>query len=503
MQAGGDSVLGSALIAGCRMSTAPSPDGAALPSQREARLCVDGLQDDLWDQGRNEAHVRGLTGHLEDLRVLRHAAEMVIAKKSERKPGRPGVDGVHRDQFRDRMPTVLPQLSEELRSGTYWPLPLKIVPVGGRLTGLRCYRDRVVEQGAVLLVEPSFRDRLHDGALGWRIGCGPPMAVNRVTTGLPQCDFIIRTDITACFPNMRHTDVRSALRERIRDADFLRVIQSLLITGADGEAPKNTDIHQGTILAPLLANIVLTQIDNAFAPGWGPMSSPRVEAAHDPNRGPLPATATATVTAAATAASRLPTSQVKNSGHNTDTTKDHNPGHHQEPRGSRQTASSSSASPLTHQPGRSIDPAPLCLYLRYGDDIVVLVQGSRVQAEQVKAFIEAGLLDLGLRLSVEKTQIATPKEGITFLGIDIRLDENGDLVKLVAQHKIEEWAGYLSKKIRNEGLGWRYQRDVRFKQKVRYFRTLGADMEDAGRRLSGALDKPRPSMRPRQLAKYL
>lgn len=448
--------------------------GSVLPRQSQARAFATALQDELWDRTANGILVRGLAVHLADPRLLTNAAEMVVAKKTERRPGVPGVDGETRKEFCRRKEARLLRLSEELRSGTYRPLPLTIGMVGGRRTAVRCWRDRVVEQEVVLLLEPIFRNRLHDAALGWRPECNQAMAVDRVTRGLPRCDFVVRTDISKCFKGIGHSDVIAALGERIRDGEFFRVIESLLVTGVVNEAPKTTDIHQGTILAPLLANIVLTRIDDAFTQGWGAPRSAKNHGHKD-----------------------LDTNRNTNRGG----TNGHDEDHHQDQRGSRNHAgrryghsygseASSSACSTTFGVDRTVGPAPLCLLTRYGDDIVVLVRGSRVQADRVLELITTLALSLGLGLSERKTQVSTPEEGFGFLGLDIRL-RGGQVVRRVAQPKIEEWAGYLRRRTQKEGPGWRYDRDPVFRAKLHYFGDVGADMGDAMERLREALRQPR------------
>jgi hypothetical protein len=64
----------------------------------------------------------------------------------------------------------------------------------------------------------------------------------------------------------------------------------------------------------------------------------------------------------------------------------------------------------------------VCLPIRYADDFVVLVQGSREQAEAEKdALAEHLRSTLGLELSAEKTRITPIQEGFDFLGHCVRL----------------------------------------------------------------------------------
>jgi RNA-directed DNA polymerase len=57
--------------------------------------------------------------------------------------------------------------------------------------------------------------------------------------------------------------------------------------------------------------------------------------------------------------------------------------------------------------------------VRYADDFVVLVAGSRAHAEALRSEVAAVLAPMGLRLSEEKTRIAHIDEGFDFLGFRI------------------------------------------------------------------------------------
>jgi RNA-directed DNA polymerase len=59
------------------------------------------------------------------------------------------------------------------------------------------------------------------------------------------------------------------------------------------------------------------------------------------------------------------------------------------------------------------------LFVRYGDDFVVLCDGTRAQAEALKGELHAFLKEHKLELSVEKTKITHLNDGFTFLGFHI------------------------------------------------------------------------------------
>jgi RNA-directed DNA polymerase len=63
---------------------------------------------------------------------------------------------------------------------------------------------------------------------------------------------------------------------------------------------------------------------------------------------------------------------------------------------------------------------PTCRLVRYADDFVVLVSGTREHAEALRAEVASVLTPMGLRLSEEKTTVAHIDEGFDFLGFRIQ-----------------------------------------------------------------------------------
>ena len=63
---------------------------------------------------------------------------------------------------------------------------------------------------------------------------------------------------------------------------------------------------------------------------------------------------------------------------------------------------------------------PACRLVRYADDFVVMVKGTREHAEALRAETSAVLSPIGLRLSQEKTRVCHIDEGFDFLGYRIQ-----------------------------------------------------------------------------------
>src|SRR5207237_412862 len=67
--------------------------------------------------------------------------------------------------------------------------------------------------------------------------------------------------------------------------------------------------------------------------------------------------------------------------------------------------------------------------VRYADDFVVMVSGTRDHAEGLQQEVAAVLAPMGLRLSAEKTRIAHIDEGFDFLGFRIQRHQKRGAVK--------------------------------------------------------------------------
>ena len=80
-----------------------------------------------------------------------------------------------------------------------------------------------------------------------------------------------------------------------------------------------------------------------------------------------------------------------------------------------------------------------CLYVRYADDFVILCNGTKERAEQVKEEIGGILKNMGLTLSEEKTKITHITEGFTFLGYEI-IRCMGNQGKMVPKVRVPEKA---------------------------------------------------------------
>ena len=323
----------------------------------------------------------------------------------------PGTDGKTIDQMSiQRIESLIASLKNE----TYQPNPAKRVYIPKkngkkRPLGIPSFEDKLVQEVIRMMLEAIYEGYFEYTSHGFRPFKSCHTALSSIQKRFVGAKWFIEGDIKGFFDNIDHCVLIGILEERINDVRFIRLIRKFLKAGYVEHWQFNhtySGTPQGGIISPILANIYLDKFDkfmDEYAKRFDKGNKRRVNPAYNRicnKRNSLKRKLNAETDVKKR---EILISQIRNM-----------------------------RTEMQQIPyGNDMDEQYRRLkYVRYADDFLIGVIGSKSDCEVIKADLAKYMQEqLKLELSDEKTLITNAQDKAKFLGYEIYVQRSESKVK--------------------------------------------------------------------------
>lgn len=317
-----------------------------------------------------------------------------------------GSDGRSIDEMSlARIETLIASLKDE----SYQPHPSRRVHIPKkngktRPLGIPAFEDKLVQEVVRMILEAIYEGHFETTSHGFRPKRSCHTALLHIQKTFSGAKWFIEGDIKGFFDNIDHDVLVGILRERISDDRFIRLIRKFLKAGyVEDWTFHNTysGMPQGGIVSPILANIYLDKLDKYVKEyirhfDMGTKRRPGKESndlANERKRTVRKLKKVKDGTEKAALVARLKAIEQERAA---------------------------------FPSGDEMDESYRRLkYIRYADDFILGVIGSKEDALRIKEDIKSFLSEsLALELSEEKTLITHTGKSAKFLGYEITVTRN-------------------------------------------------------------------------------
>ena len=322
----------------------------------------------------------------------------------------PGTDGKTIDEMSlERIERLIVSLKDE----SYQPHPARRVYIPKkngkkRPLGIPSFEDKLVQEVVRLLLEAIYEGHFEGTSHGFRPHRSCHTALGMIQKSFAGAKWFIEGDIKGFFDNIDHNVLISILRERISDERFPRLIRKFLNAGYVEDWKYNktySGTPQGGIVSPILANIYLDKFDK-YIKEYAAKFRKGDRRSINPDYWRL----------------NNKKNRLKQKLQKTSDEQMRKSYLYEIAQLSKQMLS------IPHKDAMDADFRRL-QYVRYADDFLISVIGSKSECETIKADITQFMREqLKLELSDEKTLITHAQDKAKFLGYEIFIRKS-DAVK--------------------------------------------------------------------------
>jgi len=178
--------------------------------------------------------------------------------------GSAGVDDESIEAFEECLGDNLYKLWNRLGSGSYFPPPVKAVPIpkksrGTRILGVPTVADRVAQTVVKAILEPMLEPVFDANSYGYRPGRSALDAIAVVRRRNWEYDWVVEFDIKGLFDNIDHELLLRAVRKHCAVPWVLLYIERWLKAPMEMEGQRVTrerGTPQGGVITPLTQKVI-------------------------------------------------------------------------------------------------------------------------------------------------------------------------------------------------------------------------------------------------------
>ncbi len=180
--------------------------------------------------------------------------------------GSAGIDKQTVDDYEQNLQDNLYKLWNRMSSGSYFPPPVRTVPIpkkagGFRNLGIPTVEDRVAQLVAKLYLEPMVEPIFHEDSYGYRPGRSAHDALAVTRKRCWRYDWILEFDIRGLFDNIPSDLLMKALKHHTQEAWILLYVERWLNAEIENETGelirRSKGVPQGGVISPILSNLFM------------------------------------------------------------------------------------------------------------------------------------------------------------------------------------------------------------------------------------------------------
>ncbi len=238
--------------------------------ERTGVVIGEAVDDPVRDEARGpQSEVKDTGSALLD-RMLTRGNLQQAWKRVKANKGAAGIDGLDIEQTATYLSAEWPSIRRQLLQGRYRPSPVRRVTIakpdgGQRELGIPTVLDRLIQQALLQVLQPVIDPTFSEHSYGFRPGRRAQDAVLKARAYVQSGkQVVVDVDLEKFFDRVNHDILIDRLSKRLADQAIIRLVRAYLNAGIMDHGvvqQRYQGTPQGGPLSPLLANILLDEVD--------------------------------------------------------------------------------------------------------------------------------------------------------------------------------------------------------------------------------------------------